>query len=57
MNLEFLEGGETRDTVVKFGWVGVTDKEVVNDKRKRGAWSECGGGRAWGWRFRSSRVG
>jgi hypothetical protein len=22
--------------VVKFGWVGITDKEVVNDKGKRG---------------------
>jgi hypothetical protein len=36
MNLEFIEGGETRDKVVKFGWVGITDKEVVNDKGKRG---------------------
>ncbi len=22
--------------MVKFGWVGITDKEVVNDKGKRG---------------------
>ena len=36
MNLEFLEGGETRDKVVKFGWVGITDEEVVNNKGKRG---------------------
>ena len=36
MNLEFIEGGETRDKVVKFGGVGVTDKEVVNDKGERG---------------------
>ena len=36
MNFEFIEGRETRDKVVKFGWVGVTDKEVVNDKGKRG---------------------
>ncbi len=36
MNLEFIEGEETLDKVVKFGWVGVTDKEVVNDKGKRG---------------------
>ena len=36
MNLEFIEGGETRDKVVKFGWVGVTDEEVVNNKEKRG---------------------
>ncbi len=37
MNFEFIEGGETRDNVVKVGWVGITDKEVVNDKGK------CGG--------------
>ncbi len=36
MNFEFIEGGETRDKVVKFGWVGIMDKEVVNDKGKRG---------------------
>jgi hypothetical protein len=36
MNFEFIEGGETRDKVVKFGWVGITDKEVVNDKGKHG---------------------
>ena len=36
MNLEFIEGGETRDKMVKFGWVGITDEEVVNDKGKRG---------------------
>ncbi len=35
MNFEFIEGGETRDKVVKFGWVGITDQEVVNDKGKR----------------------
>jgi hypothetical protein len=36
MNFEFIEGGETRDQVVKFGWVGITDEEVVNNKVKRG---------------------
>jgi hypothetical protein len=36
MNFEFIEGGETRDKVVKFGWVGITDEEVVNNKEKRG---------------------
>ena len=37
MNFEFIEGRETRDKVVKFGGVGITDEEVVNDKGKRGA--------------------
>ena len=36
MNFEFIEGGETRDKVVKFGWVEITDEEVVNNKGKRG---------------------
>jgi hypothetical protein len=36
MNFEFIEGGETRDKVVKFGWVGITDEEVINNKEKRG---------------------
>ncbi len=36
MNLEFIEGRETRDKVVKFGGVGITDEEIVNDKGKRG---------------------
>ncbi len=36
MNFEFIEGRETGDKVVKFGWVGVTDEEVVNNKGKRG---------------------
>jgi hypothetical protein len=37
MNFEFIEGRETEDKVVKFGWVGVTDEEVVvNNKGKRG---------------------
>ncbi len=36
MNFEVIEGGQTRDKVVKFGWVGITDEEVVNDKGKRG---------------------
>jgi hypothetical protein len=36
MNFEFIEGGETRDKVVRFGWVGITDEEVVNNKGKRG---------------------
>ncbi len=48
MNFEFIEGGETRDKVVKFGWVGITDEEVVNNKEKRGGVSvmaeEHGGG-------------
>ncbi len=34
VNFEFIDGGETGDTVVKFGWVGITDKEVINDKGK-----------------------
>ena len=34
MNLEFIEGRETRDKVVKFGGVGITDEEIVNDKGK-----------------------
>ncbi len=33
---EFIEGRETRDKVVKFGGVGITDEEVVNNKEKRG---------------------
>ncbi len=37
MNFEFIEGRETRDKVVKFGGVGITDKEIVNNKGK------CGG--------------
>ncbi len=57
MNFEFIEGRETRDKVVKFGGVGITDEEVVNNKGKRGGVDGCGGGKAWGWRFRSSRVG
>jgi hypothetical protein len=36
MNFEFIERGETRDKVVKFGWVGITDEKVVNNKGKRG---------------------
>ena len=36
MNFEFIEGRETRDKVVKFGGVGITDEEIVNDKGKRG---------------------
>ncbi len=36
MNFEFIEGRETRDKVVKFGGVGITDEEIVNDKEKRG---------------------
>jgi hypothetical protein len=36
MNFEFIEGGETRDKVVKFGGVGIADEEVVNNKGKRG---------------------
>ncbi len=36
MNFEFIERRETGDKVVKFGWVGVTDEEVVNKKGKRG---------------------
>jgi hypothetical protein len=36
MNFEFIEGRETRDKVVKFGWVGITDKKVVSNKGKRG---------------------
>ncbi len=37
MNFEFIEGRETRDKVVKFGGVGITDEEIVNNK------GECGG--------------
>jgi hypothetical protein len=37
MNFEFIEGRETRDKVVKFGGVGITDEEIVNNKGK------CGG--------------
>ena len=36
MNFEFIEGRETRDKVVKFGGVGITDEEIVYDKGKRG---------------------
>jgi hypothetical protein len=36
MNFEFIERRETGDKVVKFGWVGVTDEEVVNNKGKHG---------------------
>ena len=36
MNFEFIEGGETRDKVIKFGGVGIADEEIVNDKGKRG---------------------
>ena len=32
MNFEFIEGGKTGDEVVKFGGVGVTDREVVYDE-------------------------
>ncbi len=32
MNFEFIEGGEARDKVVKFGWVEITNEEVVNNK-------------------------
>ncbi len=35
MNFEFIEGIETRDKVVKFVGVGITDEEIVNDKGKR----------------------
>ncbi len=34
MNFDFIEEEETGDKVVKFGWVGTTDKEVVNGKGK-----------------------
>ena len=36
MNFEFIEGRETRDKVVKFGGVGVTDEDIVNYKGKSG---------------------
>ena len=36
MNFEFIEGRETRDKVVKFGGVGITDEEIVNNKGKCG---------------------
>ena len=36
MNFEFIEGGETRYKVVKFGGVGITDEEIVNNKGKSG---------------------
>ncbi len=56
MNFEFIEGGETRDKVVKFEWVGITDEEVVNNnKGKRGGVGVMA--EEHGWRFRSSRVG
>jgi hypothetical protein len=48
---EFIEGGETRDKVVKFGWVGIMDTEVVNDMGKRGGVgvvAEEHGGRGFG---------
>jgi hypothetical protein len=32
MNFEFIEGGETRDKVVKFGGVGIADEETVHYK-------------------------
>jgi hypothetical protein len=50
MNFEFIEGRETRDKVVKFGGVGITDEEIVNNKGKSGgvgvvAEEHGGGGR------------
>jgi hypothetical protein len=36
MNFELIEGRDTRDKVVKFGGVGITDEDVVNNKGKRG---------------------
>ncbi len=51
MNFEFIEGRETRDKVVKFGWVGITDEEVGNNKGKRdgvGVMAEEHGGGGFG---------
>ena len=51
MNFEFIEGRETRDKVVKFGGVGITDEEIVNDKGKRcgvGVVAEKHGGGGFG---------
>jgi hypothetical protein len=36
MNFEFIERRETGDKVVKFGWVRIAYKEVVNYKGERG---------------------
>ncbi len=48
MNFDFIKGRETGDKVVKFGWVGITDEKVVNNKGKRGGVGvvaeELGGG-------------
>jgi hypothetical protein len=52
MNFELIEGRETGYKVVKFGGVRIADEKIVHYKRESG-----GVGRAWGWRFRSSRVG
>ncbi len=57
MNFEFIEGRETRDKVVKFGGVGITDEEIVYDKGNRGGVgvvAEKHGGGGFGM---SSRVG
>ena len=35
MNFEFIERRKTGDKVVKFGGVGITDEEIVNDMGKR----------------------
>jgi hypothetical protein len=51
MNFEFIEGIETGDKVVKFGWVGIAYKEVVNDKGERrgvGVVAEEHGGGSFG---------
>ena len=36
MNLKFIEGGQARHKVVKFGGVRITDEEIVNNKGKSG---------------------
>jgi hypothetical protein len=56
MNFEFIEGRETGYKVVKFGGVRISGREN-RQLRGRKRWSGCDGGRAWGWKFRSSRVG
>jgi hypothetical protein len=51
MNFEFIEGGEARCKVVKFGGVGIADEEIVHDERESGGvgvMAEEHGGRGFG---------
>ncbi len=51
MNFEFIEGGEARYKVVKFGGLRIANEEIVHDEKKSGGvgvMAEEHGGRDFG---------